>query len=213
MRNSFLLLFLISQSLSFSQQLSSKKFIASTNNIEIDTKGLDEIVLETSENDFITVFLDEENSFAHHIITSEKNGILSIDFQPEIKQKEPVFRKFITERLNRASVKIKIPKNKNLTFLGEEVDIVSKSYQGNLSVFIEKGSLKFNSLKGNLQLRLYSGNVFLTASEGEINIDSSNGTIKVNNVLESNPYQKKLSNSLRNVTIISKKANIVLTSK
>ncbi len=213
MRNTFLLLFLISQTLSFSQQLSSKKFTVLTNNIEINTEGLDEIVLETSEDDFITIFLDEENSFAHHIITSEKNGILSIDFQTEINQKEPVFRKFITERLHRASVKIKIPKNKNLTFLGDEVDIISKSYQGNLSVFIDKGSLSFNTLKGNLQLHLYSGNVFLTTLEGKINIDSANGSINVNNVLESNPYQKTLTNSLRNLTIKSKKANIVLTSK
>ncbi|MCH3881121.1 MULTISPECIES: hypothetical protein [Tenacibaculum] len=213
MRNIFLLLFLISQTLSFSQQLSSKKFTVLTNNIEINTEGLDEIVLETSEDDFVSIFLDEENSFAHHIITSEKNGILSIDFQPEINQKEPVFRKFITERLHRASVKIKIPKNKNLTFLGDEVDVISKSYQGNLSVFIDKGSLSFNTLKGNLQLHLYSGNVFLTTSEGKINIDSANGSINVNNVLESNPYQKTLTNSLRNLTIKSKKANIVLTSK
>lgn len=209
----YLILFLITQFLSFSQQLSSKKFTTTTNTIEIDTDGLDEIILETSEDNFITIFLDEENPFAHHIITNEESGILKISFEPEIKQKEPFFRKFITERLHRASVKIKIPKNKNLAFFGDEVDVISKSYQGNLSVFIEKGSLKFNTLKGNLLLHLFSGNVFLTTYEGKINIDSTHGNININNVVKTNPYQKVLSNSLRNLIIKSKNANIVLTSK
>ncbi len=164
MKQFYLILFLISQFLSFSQQISSKKF-TTTSSIEIDTNGLDEIVLETSNDNFISIFLDEENPFTHHIITFEEHGFLKISFQSEAVQKDEVFRKFITKRLNRASVKIKIPKGKQITFLGKEIDIISKNYQGDLSVFIDKGMLNFNTIKGDINAQLLQGIVFAEISK------------------------------------------------
>ena len=59
----------------------------------------------------------------------------------------PVFRKFITKRLQRASAIIKIPKNKAVIIFGEEINIAAKSYGGPMDIYIEKGLIKLDTIQ------------------------------------------------------------------
>ena len=213
MKKLFFIFFVLINGVHFGQQKSFKQFETTLINLEINTEGLDQIIIENSNNNFISIHLNEENPNAHHIFSTEENGVLKIGFQTVLQPKKKIFRKFITERLNRASVKIMLPKHKNLTFLGDEIDIISSNYQGNISIFIDKGTLKLSDLKGNLQLHLFSGNVFLNTSEGKIDIKSNNGRIEVDNKFMSTPFIKLDENSSRKVTVKSINANITLTTK
>lgn len=213
MKKLLFLSFVLINGIYFGQQKSFKHFEVTLNTLEISTEGLDQITIENSNDNFISIHLDEENLNAHHIFSTEENGILKIEFKSVFQPKKKIFRKFITERLNRASVRILIPKNKNLTFLGNEIDIISKSYLGNINVYIDKGTLNFNTIKGDLQLILSSGNVFGITTEGKINLTSLKGKINIDNKIVQSPYETSSKNSGRKLVIKSIAANITLTNK
>ncbi len=82
------------------------------------------------------------------LLLIEKNKELEIKFKiPDLKKTQEVFRKYITERLKRASATIKIPKNSNVTIFGDYVNIHSKSFKGNLRVFLENGIVKLDTIQ------------------------------------------------------------------
>ncbi len=96
----------------FSQKKIIKKLTTNTKEIAIFTKGLDDLVLENSTSKFIEILLYAEDTNKQHIVIEEKNTKTEIKFKiPVFKSEDAVFRKFITKRLKRASVIIKIPKN------------------------------------------------------------------------------------------------------
>lgn len=192
------------------QQTELKSFEINADVIEINTKGLDEIVLENSNDNQVTIFLSDENSFNHVISSSDEGSLLKINFQTEVKNKEGVFRKFITERLNRAIAKIKIPKHKKVTFLGDEIDIISKNYNGNLSIYIEKGDLKLGEVNQTVTVKMYSGNISATVKNQNLTIKTTSGRIRVDGKLYQSLFNKVSEKSTQNFTVNSIKANVVL---
>ncbi|ARV06837.1 hypothetical protein BTO04_09135 [Polaribacter sp. SA4-10] len=214
MKRGFLLIFLLTSILVFSQKKASKKFETTVSEIEISTEGLDDFVLENSESEFLEIFLYAENPNKQHIVFDEENNIATIKFNiPEFKTDEKVFRKFITKRLNRASAVVKIPKHIIVTIFGDDINIASKSCQNNLSVFIEKGNVKLNTVKENTDVKLYSGNVFATSNNTAIDVISTIGSIHVNGALVAKSYQKNEEKATKKLTINTIKANIFLTTQ
>ena len=174
---------------------------------------LDNITIEHTTSNFIEVFLFDENVNKHQINSVEKGALLKIDFKiPFIKEEVTIFRKFITKRLHRASTLIKIPKGKSVTLLGEQIDVVSKSYKGNIFVFIEKGNIKLHNVQQDVLVKLYSGNVFATLKNTNIDITSNLGIIKVNDLVVAKVYQKTIEKKLQTFTVKTIKANILLTT-
>jgi len=179
--------FLISSS-TFSQKKIIKKVTSTTKEIAIFTKGLDDLVLENSTSEFIEILLYAEDPNKQHIVIQEKSIKTDIKFKiPVFKREEAVFRKYITKRLKRASVIIKIPKNKEVSIFGEHINISSKSYNGNLTVLIEKGIVKLDTIQQNAVLKMYEGNLFGVLKQSNLTITSKIGKIKIDTVF----YKKK----------------------
>ncbi|MCI2229314.1 hypothetical protein MC378_09070 [Polaribacter sp. MSW13] len=214
MKNNFIILFFLISVTIFSQKKVVKKFQTITEEIEISTIGLDDFVLENATSDYIEITLFAEDPNEQHILYQEENRKTKIEFfLEEMEHKDLVFRKYITKRLKRASAIIKIPKGKSVTILGENINIESKSYKGDLTIFIEKGILKLNKVLANVFLEMYAGNVFAALQKTDIEVTSNIGKIKIDDKLVAQKYLQKEKNNQYNFKINSIKANIFLTTK
>ena len=203
--------FLISSS-TFSQKIITKKLTSTTKEIAIFTKGLDDLVLENSTSEFIEILLYAEDPNKQHIVIQEKSIKTDIKFKiPVFKREEAVFRKYITKRLKRASVIIKIPKNKEVSIFGEHINISSKSYNGNLTVLIEKGIVKLDTIQQNLVLKMYEGNLFGVLKQSNLTITSKIGKIKIDTVFYKKKYEENRMDTGKEISITTLKGNIFLT--
>jgi len=203
--------FLISSS-TFSQKKIIKKVTSTTKEIAIFTKGLDDLVLENSTSEFIEILLYAEDPNKQHIVIQEKSTKTDIKFKiPVFKSEEAVFRKYITKRLKRASVIIKIPKNKEVSIFGEHINISSKSYNGNLTVLIEKGIVKLDTIQQNAVLKMYEGNLFGVLKQSNLTITSKIGKIKIDTVFYKKKYKENRMDTGKEISITTLKGNIFLT--
>ncbi|MGY0427055.1 MAG: hypothetical protein ACWIPI_09565, partial [Polaribacter sp.] len=146
--------FLLISTFIFTQRIASKKFESVATEISISTDGLDDFVLENATSNFIEVYLYAENAAEKHIILEETATLVNLQFNiPFLQTKENVFRKFITKRLQRASAVIKVPKNIKVAIFGDNINITSKNFDGNLRIFIEKGIVKLSRIQQNVTLK------------------------------------------------------------
>ena len=207
-------LFFLMSSGAFSQKKIIKKFTTNTKEIAIFTKGLDDLVLENSTSEFIEILLYAEDPNKQHIVIEEKSTKTDIKFKiPVFKSEDAVFRKYITKRLKRASVTIKIPKNKEVSIFGEHINIASKSYNGNLNVLIEKGIVKLDTIQQNLVLKMYEGNLFGVLKKSNLTIASKIGKIKIDAVFYKKKYKENRTDTSKEIAITTLKGNIFLTHR
>ncbi|MFK8061154.1 MAG: hypothetical protein AB8B78_13830 [Polaribacter sp.] len=211
MKNFFLTFFLISSFMGFTQKKVIKKIETAAKEINIYTAGLDNIILENSETNFLEVTLVAE-SYDNQIIKLENNkNFVDIKFELEgVEIREVVFRKFITKRLQRATAIVKIPLGKTIIVFGENVDIESKSLKNDLAIYIENGIVKLNKIKANTILKLYSGNVYASIKKTNIDVSSKDGKIKVDTILHQKKYLNKNIEFKKELKITSLRANIFL---
>jgi hypothetical protein len=206
------LFFLCFSTLLFSQKKVIKKFTTTAKKLHISTKGLDNFVFENSDSEFIEIFLYAENPNKQHIVVAEKNSETEIKFKiPIFKSEAAVFRKYITKRLKRARATVKIPKNMELTVFGESINITSKSYHGDLRIFIEKGMVRLDTIQQNLELKMYAGNLYGVLKKTNLKIVSKVGEIEIDAVFHQKKYQEKEISTTKEVSIITIKGNIFLT--
>ena len=214
MKNYFIILCCLISTAVLSQKKVVKKIETQLQEIEISTLGIDDFVIENSDSNFIEITLFAENIKEQHIVYKEEYNLVKIQFEiPNNEIDDGVFRKFITKRLHRASVIIKVPKNKIITVFGDEINVESKSYKGDLKIFIENGILKLHEVHSNLEVKLYTGNLYATLNKGTIDVISKNGEIKINDILVEKKYQKKEGKLEKEISIQSLNANIFLTTK
>ena len=175
---------------------------------------MDDLVLENSTSEFIEILLYAEDPNKQHIVIEEKSTKTDIKFKiPVFKSEDAVFRKYITKRLKRASVTIKIPKNKEVSIFGEHINISSKSYNGNLNVLIEKGIVKLDTIQQNLVLKMYEGNLFGVLKKSNLTIASKIGKIKIDAVFYKKKYKENRTDTSKEIAITTLKANIFLTHR
>ncbi|QTE24146.1 hypothetical protein [Polaribacter cellanae] len=209
----FLCLLFISNT-TFSQKKVTKKFQTTSNKVEISTVGLDDLVIENSESEFIEIYLYSENPNKNHIIFEEEYDVVKLRFNiPSFEMEDKIFRKYITKRLNRARAVVKIPFNKNISVFGEKIGVSSKSYNGNLKIYMEEGTVKLDTIQQNLLVKLYVGNVFGTFKKSNVNVVSRVGKIKINKDFYQKKYKKTDNSSDKKIDITSIKGNIFLTSQ
>ena len=207
-------LFFLMSSGAFSQKKIIKKLTTNTKEIAIFTKGLDDLVLENSTSEFIEILLYAEDPNKQHIVIEEKSTKTDIKFKiPVFKSEDAVFRKYITKRLKRASVTIKIPKNKEISIFGEHINVSSKSYNGNLNVLIEKGIVKLDTIQQNVVLKMYEGNLFGVLKQSNLTIASKIGKIKIDAVFYKKKYKENRMDTNKEISITTLKGNIFLTHR
>ncbi len=176
------------------QEISQKTFSSSATKINIDVSGLDELIIENSKTHFISIFLKDQNPNTHGIIVEEKKEQLNLSFALDfLPQDETVFRKYITKRIERATVIIKLPKDKNLKITGKTADIISKGYDGDLEVYLENGLVNLNTVIKNATVKIIQGNVFATIDTStSVVLNSNLGKIVINNKEYKKTYQKEV---------------------
>lgn len=214
MRKFFLFIFITFQTLCFSQKKVLKKLQTNADEINIYTKGLDNIILENSTTGFLEVALQAESYDDQLIKIEQQPKKINVGFDFEgTETREVIFRKFITKRLQRASAIVKIPKNKKVYIFGENVDIESVNYNNDLAIYIDNGIVKLNTVQSNVILKLYSGNVYAKVKSTNIDVISNTGKIEIDDVLYKKKYNKVIESNLKEVSITSIKANIFLTTQ
>ncbi|WP_405564277.1 hypothetical protein [Polaribacter sp. Asnod6-C07] len=213
MKYKFVLFFLMNSVILFAQKKVFKQFQTFANEVNIFTSGLDNLVLENSTSDFIEVYLYAESYDDQLIIIDEKSKEVNIKFAFEGTQtREVVFRKFITKRLQRANVIVKIPKGKKVFVFGENVDLEAKNLKNELAIYIENGIVKLNKIQVNTILKLYSGNVYASVKGTNLDLVSKKGKIKIDDDFYEEKHKRELENSNKKLSINSIKANIYLSS-
>jgi len=214
MRKFFLFILLTSQTICFSQKKVLKKLQTNADEINIYTKGLDNIILENSSTGFLEIALQAESYDDQLIKIEQQPSKINVKFDFEGTQtREVIFRKFITKRLQRASAIVKIPKGKKVYIFGENVDIESVNFNNDLAIYIDNGIVKLNTIQSNVILKLYSGNVYAKVKSANINVISNTGKIEIDDVLYQKKYNKVIESKLKEVSITSIKANIFLTTQ
>ncbi|APZ45983.1 hypothetical protein BW723_06605 [Polaribacter reichenbachii] len=213
MKYKFVLFFLINSVVLFAQKKVSKQFQTLANEVNIYTAGLDNLVVENSDSDFIEVYLYAESYDDQLIKVDENSKEVNVKFAFEGTQtREVIFRKFITKRLQRANVIVKIPKGKKVFVFGENVDLESKNLKNELAIYIENGIVKLNKIQANTILKLYSGNVYASVNNTNLDLVSKKGKIKIDDIFYKEKYKKDLENSNKKLSTNSIKANIYLSS-
>ena len=214
MRHILIILFCSISVTILSQNKIIQKLETKAKEIEISTLGLDDFLIENSNTNFIEIILTVEDLENQQIVFNEEFNLIKIQFKlPDNKLEELLFRKFITKRLQRASAIIKVPKNKAITIFGNEINVESKSYKGDLSFFIEKGILKLHTIQADLVVKMYMGSIYAELKKTNVNVACKTGVVKINGVLVGKNYQEKEEKSDKKVIINSAKANIFLTTK
>ena len=196
-----------------SQKIVEKKVQSNATHIEISTLGLDDVVIENSTTAFIEMYLKAENPNQQHLIVKEMDDTVRIEFHiPAMITEAPVFRKFITKRLQRANAIIKIPQQKSVIIFGDNINITSKNYKGSLEVYIENGIVKLDTIQASTKVKLYGGSVFASLKEANIQATSTSGTISIDKKIQQENFYKKGANSAIHFAITTRKANIFLTT-
>ncbi|WP_442264511.1 hypothetical protein ACSIGC_09070 [Tenacibaculum sp. ZS6-P6] len=204
-----LIITLISQFAIWGQNSSFKSFVSPLNEIEVNVKALDEVKIQNSETNELEIHVLSQSEQLYDVIVKEFESFLKINFKVSSLSNN-VFRKYITKRVNRASVLIKIPENKSITVIGENVDVVSENFNGDLNIFIEKGYINLNEVKRSLNLKLFQGNVYFSSNKSNFNITTNRGKIKCNDSLKISPFLQRNRNFKKQITISSIRANIFL---
>ncbi|MBA6157164.1 hypothetical protein H3Z83_11630 [Tenacibaculum sp. S7007] len=216
MKKTLLIIFLCFCSLTFCQDKLIEQRDAFQNNIEIITDGLDNIVIENSEDDMIVVSLLDENPNTHSILFKEEDDVLRVQFQLNFKTPQnDVFRKYITKRLQKASAVIKVPKNKNIILYGKVIGVTSSNYKGDLSIFIDRGNIQLNKVIGNIYTSLFLGNVYAKLkNDSNVDIVTTKGEILVNKQqYKSRYFQKNDNKASLNFTVKSINGNVNLITE
>ena len=198
---------------SFSQKKVLKKFQSQAKSIAIFTSGLDHLVIENTSSNFIEVILEAESYDDQLIQIAQLADEATIKFHFEgTETREVIFRKFITKRLQRANAIVKLPFDKKVTIYGENVDITSVNIANILSIYIDNGIVKLNTVGNNTLVKLYAGNVFGKVKLPKIDVISSMGKIQVDEVNYTKNYQKKGAKASAGLSISTIKGNIFLTT-
>ena len=214
MKRGVVLFFVLISGFTCSQKKISKKFETTSKEVTIYTAGLDNLVIENSNSNFVEVFLYAE-SYDEQLIkieNTQKTVNIKFDFEGT-ETREVIFRKFITKRLQRANAIVKIPKNKKVYIFGENVDIESKNLNNDLAIYIENGIVKLNEIKANTILKLYSGNVYASTKNIKLDLQSNNGKIEVDGLLKKKEYKTKGKEAQSQLTITTIKGNVFLTTE
>lgn len=213
MKNLVLIFFLASFQLLLCQEKIVQKRTMNADELEITTFGLDDIVIENSEDNTLEVILFDENPYTHNILLNEENGVLKVEFELNfLPLEEQVFRKYITKRLERARAIIKVPKHKKVLLHGKTIGVTSKSYEGELSIYIDKGNVQLNNVMNSATVHLFLGNVYARVFNAELNLTTKKGSIVVDGESKESPFNKHVEATSKKLTINSIHANISIVT-
>jgi hypothetical protein len=181
--------------------------------VEINTDGIDNLVIEESDSNELEMIITDADGLGvlETFSCNDYNCVLSI--KTELKVEHPQTNKinqFPLAPPSNVSAVVKIPKDKKVTILGKIIDIQTEGYQGILRILIDKGNVRIKGIKGITEVDLYAGTVFASIEKNALDIKTRKGTISLNEEIRKSPYRKKLKKAHK-LVIKSINANVVLT--
>lgn len=195
------------------QNTFSKRVKSESYYIEVRTDGIDNLVIEESENDQLEMVIKDKNGLGviHNLSCSENKCTIRI--KTELKIEYPMTDKinmFHQQPPSNVTAVVKIPKNREVTVFGKEIDIQTQGYKGVLFMFIDKGNIRIAELKGVTEIELASGNVYATIKKNYLDIKTRKGTIHLNDSIQKSPLKRKIKKSNK-LSVESINANVLLT--
>ena len=213
-RNSILLSFSFFFLITYGQKKSLKTIATDRAVISISTMGLDELILENSTSEEIEITLKAENASNQYILEKENELEFHIQFKfPNLKLPNEPFRKYITERLKRASAIIKIPMGKSVIVKGENCDIIS-SFSGNeLSIDLLNSIIRLQSFAKDNFIRFHAGNLYLGTSEVNLDLQTKTGIISDGKIKKEKSFKSFKNTSAAKTMVRTIKGNIFLSNE
>ena len=213
-RNSILLIFSFFFLSTNGQKKSVTTIATSTSVISISTMGLDELILENSTSEEIEITLKAENASKQYILDEEKQFEFHIQFKfPSLKLSNEPFRKYITERLKRASAIIKIPMGKSVIIKGENCDIISSFSGHELSIDMLNSIIRIQSHAKDNFIRFHAGNLYVGTTEVNLDLQTKTGIISHGKVKKEKSYISFKNTLARKTMVRTIKGNIFLSNE
>lgn len=196
------------------QKKSVKTITTGSSVISISTMGLDQLTLENSASEEIEITLKAENASNQYISEEQKELEFHIEFKfPNLTFTNQPFRKYITERLKRASAVIKIPKGKSVLIQGENCDIIS-SFSGNeLSIDLLNSIIRLQSYSKDSFIRFHAGNLYLEKQEMNVDLQTKTGIITDGKIKKGKSYKLLTHPSAAKTMVRTIKGNIFLSNE
>ncbi len=189
----------------FAQSKGSKIEEITSKEIVINGKGLDDLVIKNSKDNFLRVFLDNKNSGDYYISTNKTSEQIEVRFKSnDFIREEEIFRKFITNRVSGVNAVVEVPIGKSIIVYGEDLGVKSKSYKGDLSVYIKRGNIYLNNIKGVCNMSFFQGNLHVSNTNFNMNLISNKGKILVERREVKSPFiqnKEEITNLLKVTTI------------
>jgi hypothetical protein len=175
MKNFFLILILVFQTVIYSQKIVEKKINSNSNYISIALNNIDHLELVNSNDNSISVLTNELYQEASYFtITDVNDTILIKSFQKTDKEKA---NNVCFEQPLLTSYTIKIPKNVSADVNIKNGNFSLNNFIGNLDLSIDTGEILINGFKGKVNIKNISGLIDCKINSGKINVISSFGKI------------------------------------
>jgi len=181
--------------------------------VEVNTKGIDNLIIKESETDQLEMIITDKEGFGfvENLTCDDFNCVVNI--KTELKEENLIHQSkvnFIVPPQSNVNAIVKIPKNKKVSIFGEIIDVQTEGYLGVLRILIDKGNIRIKEVKGITEVNLFAGTVFATIKGIALDIRTKKGEVLLNNATQKSPFRVKRKKA-PTLIVKSINANVVLT--
>lgn len=215
MRYNYTLILVVFSSLSLIAQKRVVRSITSdSKSIDVSTLGLDEIKVENSNSDKVEVVLVAENATKQFVIFEDGVEKLNLRFQfQSLKRESTVFRKYITERLERGTAILRVPKNTSINITGENCNVMVDADLNDFSLDLLNSIIRFNKIPKQSSVQFHAGNFYTKMQDQSIDLKTNTGTLSIDGKQQTKKTLKIVKEDSQKLRIRTIKGNIFLTSQ
>lgn len=211
----YFIIFLGIYQLTFGQHFIEKSFDASSKNIEIICRSIDNLkLISTSSNKVKISLTDAQERFSNIDVYTEKDRLF-------IKQKESLpqesINKFCVEQPIFVSYIISVPNNSQVFVSIVSGNLNIENFKGFVNAQLETGAVTLDNNSGDINLKIVDGSVKVRIKNTQLNLATNLGEI-VSTIPSLLPSKSKklltgiYQNDQSKLTIKAIKANIFLKS-
>lgn len=178
----------------YAQNTFSKKIVSNALQYEVKLQGIDFATIENSLNNEFEIVINDKNGLVtkNNISCSENYCLAEIQATQNIDN--PLTNKinqFTQQPPTNVSVKLKIPRQKQVILSSKIIDIASKSFEGDLKIFIEKGMITSDNIKGSSLIEFSSGSFYGYIDDHAIDIYTRRGKVMIDDRQVKAVYKKE----------------------
>ncbi len=195
----------------------SKTINSTVNYIDIFIEDADNLtVIPVNSKSTVKVIIETTNISFHRIEFKELKSLLKVELtthEDAFMNNHQQTEKFCVIPPSYTNIIVEVPIHKTIAVSGKVLDVQSMSYQGNLQINLERGSIRLHKNLGKTKITVYSGVVYasVNAYKDALFLETTKGVISLNEEEQKSPY-KQTGNPNRSLQVNSILGNIVLQS-